>query len=120
MTPFQENLRYTPSFLPDLKVCSQTCHHNQGNTSPACFHIQPAILDYKKHYNKKRIPGNEIQPSNLVLLSTKNLLVIIALRKFQPWFIGPIQVVEKIGNTTFRHLFLKISTFTMSSFVLYS
>ncbi|KAJ9068393.1 hypothetical protein DSO57_1029122 [Entomophthora muscae] len=42
------------------------------------FHLQSAILDYKKHYNKKRIPGYKIQPSNLVLLSTKNLLVIVA------------------------------------------
>ncbi|KAJ9083892.1 hypothetical protein DSO57_1029893 [Entomophthora muscae] len=65
-------------------------------------HLQSAILDYKKHYDKKRIPGNVIQPSKLVLLSTKNLPVIITSHKFRPCFIRPFQVVEKIGNTTFR------------------
>ncbi|KAJ9063993.1 hypothetical protein DSO57_1035048 [Entomophthora muscae] len=88
MTPSQANLGYTPSFLPDF----QGYFHSQSAAKLATkiketqaqlvAHLQSTILDYKKHYNKKIIPGNEIQPSNLVLLLTKNLPLIIASCKF--------------------------------------
>ncbi|KAJ9060345.1 hypothetical protein DSO57_1031844 [Entomophthora muscae] len=79
MTLSQANLGYTPSFLPDL----QGYFHSQSAAKLAAAiketqaqlaaHLQSAILDYKKHYNKKQIPCNKIWPSNSVLLSTKNL-----------------------------------------------
>ncbi|KAJ9058509.1 hypothetical protein DSO57_1011657 [Entomophthora muscae] len=84
MTPFQANLGYTPPFLPDLQgyFCSQSASKlatriNKTQTQLVA-HLQSAILDYKDHYNKKRIPGNKIQPEDLTLLSTKNLPVIVA------------------------------------------
>ncbi|KAJ9062802.1 hypothetical protein DSO57_1006869 [Entomophthora muscae] len=84
MTLFQANLGYTPSFLPDLQsyFCSKSAAkistEIKKTQTQLVVHLQSAILDYKKHYNKKRIPGHEIQPEDLVLLSTKNLLVIVA------------------------------------------
>ncbi|KAJ9055450.1 hypothetical protein DSO57_1003947 [Entomophthora muscae] len=88
MTLFQANLGYTPSFLSNLQgyFCSQSAAKLattiKETQAQLVSHLQSAILDYKKHCNKKRIPGSEIQPSNLVLLSTKNLLAIIASYKF--------------------------------------
>ncbi|KAJ9049563.1 hypothetical protein DSO57_1023137 [Entomophthora muscae] len=118
MTLFQANLGYTPSFLPDLEgyFCSQSAAQLATTIKEAQAQLS-AILEYKKYYNKKRIPGNKIQPKDLVLLSTKNLSVIIASRKFRSCFIRPFQVVEKIGNTTSDYLFLKISAFAMSFIV---
>ncbi|KAJ9076866.1 hypothetical protein DSO57_1022071 [Entomophthora muscae] len=87
MTPFQANLGYTPSFLPDLQsyFCSQSAAklatRIKETQAQIVAHLQSSILDYKKHYDKKRTPGNEIHPKDLVLLSTKNLLVIVASRK---------------------------------------
>ncbi|KAJ9067972.1 hypothetical protein DSO57_1033501 [Entomophthora muscae] len=107
MTLFKATLSYTPSFLPNLQ--GYFCSHSAAKLATTIkekqvqnvAHLQSTILDYKKHYNKKRIPGNEIQPRDLVLLSTKNPLDIIASCKFQPCFIRPFQNVEKIGNTAF-------------------
>ncbi|KAJ9087759.1 hypothetical protein DSO57_1030128 [Entomophthora muscae] len=86
MTLFQENLGYTPSFLlPDLQgyFCSQSAAKIattiKETQTQLVVHLKSAILDYKKHYNKKRIPGNKIQPSDLVLLSTKNIPVLCHL-----------------------------------------
>ncbi|KAJ9068661.1 hypothetical protein DSO57_1026366 [Entomophthora muscae] len=83
MTLFQENLGYTPSFLPDLQgyffsqSAAKLATKIKETKTQIVFHLQSAILDYKKHYNKKRVPDNKIQPSDLVLLSTKNLPVIV-------------------------------------------
>ncbi|KAJ9067618.1 hypothetical protein DSO57_1037341 [Entomophthora muscae] len=79
-----------PSFLPDLQgyFCSQSAAKLtttiKETQAQLVVHLQSTILDYKKHYNKKRIPDNKIQPNNSVLLSTKNLTVIIASCKFRP------------------------------------
>ncbi|KAJ9051924.1 hypothetical protein DSO57_1039294 [Entomophthora muscae] len=70
MTPFQANLGYTPSFLPNLQgyFCSQSAAKLattiKETQAQLVSHLQSAILDYKKHCNKKRIPGSEIQPSS--------------------------------------------------------
>ncbi|KAJ9074938.1 hypothetical protein DSO57_1001412 [Entomophthora muscae] len=64
MTLFQENLGYTPSFLLVLQgyFCSQSAAElatKIKETQTQLFaHLQSAILDYKKHYDKKRVPGN--------------------------------------------------------------
>ncbi|KAJ9051640.1 hypothetical protein DSO57_1002775 [Entomophthora muscae] len=84
MTLLQENLGYTPFFLPDLKSyfrsqsVAKLATEIRETQNQIVAHLQPAILDYKKHYDKKITPGNEIQPEDLVLLSTKNLPVIVA------------------------------------------
>ncbi|KAJ9082708.1 hypothetical protein DSO57_1002225 [Entomophthora muscae] len=62
MTPFQANLGYTPSFLPDLQgyFCSQSTAKLaitiKETQTQLVAHLQSSILDYNKHYNKKRIP----------------------------------------------------------------
>ncbi|KAJ9085335.1 hypothetical protein DSO57_1015146 [Entomophthora muscae] len=88
MTLLQASLGYTPSFLPsflpDLQgyFCSQSAAKLattiKETKTQLLAYLQSAILDYKKHYNKKKIPGDKIQPEDLVRLSTKNLPVIIA------------------------------------------
>ncbi|KAJ9070976.1 hypothetical protein DSO57_1002191 [Entomophthora muscae] len=95
MTPFQAKLGYTPSFLPDLqgyfcsKFAAKLATTIKETQTQLVAHLQSAILDYKKHYNKRRIPSNKIQPSNSLLLSTKNLPVIIASCKFAPALLEP-------------------------------
>ncbi|KAJ9071114.1 hypothetical protein DSO57_1000788 [Entomophthora muscae] len=55
MTLFQENLSYTPSFLPDLQgyFCSQSVAKLataiKETQTQLVAHLQSAILDYKKH-----------------------------------------------------------------------
>ncbi|KAJ9085651.1 hypothetical protein DSO57_1011800 [Entomophthora muscae] len=74
MTLFQANLSCTPSSLLDLQgyFCSQSAVKLattiKETQTQLVAHLQSAILDYKKHYSKKRITSNKIQPSNLVLL----------------------------------------------------
>ncbi|KAJ9081897.1 hypothetical protein DSO57_1010107 [Entomophthora muscae] len=66
MTPFQANLGYTPSFLPDLQrhfrsqSAAELATKIKETQTQLVVHLQSAILDYKKHYNKKRVPGNKI------------------------------------------------------------
>ncbi|KAJ9057640.1 hypothetical protein DSO57_1020631 [Entomophthora muscae] len=56
MTPFQANLSYTPSFLPDLQgyFCSQSVAKLataiKETQTQLVAHPQSAVLDYKKHY----------------------------------------------------------------------
>ncbi|KAJ9076871.1 hypothetical protein DSO57_1022075 [Entomophthora muscae] len=95
MTLFQANLGYTPSFLPDLQSyfrsqsAAELATEIKETQTQLVAHLHSAILDYKKHYDKKRIPGDEIQLNNSVLLSTKNLPVIAAFRKLCPTSLDP-------------------------------
>ncbi|KAJ9055162.1 hypothetical protein DSO57_1007074 [Entomophthora muscae] len=68
MTLFQASLCYASSFLPELQgyFCSQSAPKLattiKETQTQLVAHLQSAILDYKRHYDKKRIPGNNIQP----------------------------------------------------------
>ncbi|KAJ9048991.1 hypothetical protein DSO57_1029163 [Entomophthora muscae] len=64
MTLFQENLGFTPFFLPNLQgyflsqSIAKLAIKIKETQAQIVAHLQSAILDYKKRYNKKRIPGN--------------------------------------------------------------
>ena len=56
----------------------------------------------KKRHDEHRAPAREYQPGDKVYLSTENLPTIRATKKLDGKFVGPLEVVKKVGASAYQ------------------
>ena len=108
MTPFQENLGYTPSFMPipsgtfRSPLAGEYIIKIQEIQNKLKRNLSNAIDNYKRFADKHRREERVINIGDYVLLQTKNLPIKWHSQKLGPRFIGPFLVTENIGKVAFK------------------
>ena len=64
--------------------------------------MEKAADQMKRQYDKKKRSTVQYKPGDRVLLSTENINFAHINKKFTPKFTGPYEVIEKIGQSSYR------------------
>ncbi len=56
----------------------------------------------RKQYNKKRQPVKEYKKGDWVYIDTRNLPTLRSMKKLEGKFIGPYEIIEKVGVAAYR------------------
>ncbi|KAJ9084483.1 hypothetical protein DSO57_1023943 [Entomophthora muscae] len=123
MTLFQENLGYTPSFLPDLQghFCSQSAaklaSEIKETQTQLVAHLHSAILDYKKHYDKKESLATRSSLTTWYSFQPRISQLLLLLANFAPASLDLFKLRRRLEPPPSDYPFLGTSASTMFSIV---
>ena len=108
-TPFFANHGYHPRFsitLPRVSKnnvpVSDRIQHIKDLHKEMKFNIESALEAHERNFNKKVLPQPNIQPGDLVWLSTSNIKTNRPSKKLDYKRLGPFKVLELVGTRSYR------------------